>query len=417
MVLTPLLLTGAWLASGEGNRQMDVGIVRQQLSGQSGFACAGGRCNDEEMAGHICVRELRMTNRNTPPPPQPAFALCLIAWQQSHGRHDLPWQNTTDPYRIWLSEIMLQQTQVSTVTGYYLRFIARFPTLADLAAAPQNAVLELWAGLGYYARARNLHACAQAVLRDYGGQFPCDPALIAELPGIGRSTAAAIAAFAFGVRAAILDGNVKRVLCRVFGIEGFPGSSAVEKQLWTLAESLLPGSNIESYTQGLMDLGSSLCRRGQPDCAPCPMRKDCVAYRQGRQGELPAAKPRKVTPERQCRVVILSDGQSLLLERRPPSGIWGGLLALPELSESEAPESAAVRLGYRPLCLLAAEELPSVRHVFTHFKLTIRPCLVEVACGPEVRSAAPYEWLPWRDVGLAALPAPLKRLLLAVRRA
>ncbi len=342
----------------------------------------------------------------------PTFAQRLIAWQKSHGRHDLPWQNTGDAYRIWLSEIMLQQTQVSTVTAYYLRFVDRFPTLADLAAAPQNEVLELWAGLGYYARARNLHACAQAVVSRHGGQFPRDPALIAELPGIGRSTAAAIAAFAYGVRAAILDGNVKRVLCRAFAISGFPGTSAVDKQLWALAESLLPASDIESYTQGLMDLGSSLCRRGKPDCAPCPLRSQCLAYRDGLQGELPTPKPRKTIPERLSRVLLISDGRHVLLERRPQSGIWGGLLALPELADSEDALTGAARLGFTPL---ASQPLPAIVHVFTHFRLTIEPTQVSVAKDMTLRNSAPYEWLDWSQVGLAALPTPLKRLLLMQR--
>lgn len=342
----------------------------------------------------------------------PTFAQRLIAWQKSHGRHDLPWQNTGDAYRIWLSEIMLQQTQVSTVTAYYLRFVERFPTLADLAAAPQNEVLELWAGLGYYARARNLHACAQAVVSRHGGQFPRDPALIAELPGIGRSTAAAIAAFAYGVRAAILDGNVKRVLCRAFAIAGFPGASAVDKQLWTLAESLLPAKDIESYTQGLMDLGSSLCRRGKPDCGPCPLRSQCLAYRDGLQGELPTPKPRKAVPERQSRVVLLATDSHLLLERRPQSGIWGGLLALPELADSEDALTGAARLGLSPL---ASQPLPAIVHVFTHFRLTIVPWQVSVAPTNALRDSAPYEWLPWTKIGHAALPAPIKRLLLAAR--
>jgi A/G-specific adenine glycosylase len=340
------------------------------------------------------------------------FAPRLIAWQRSHGRHDLPWQNTSDPYRVWLSEIMLQQTQVATVTAYYQRFIERYPSIADLAAAPLPQVLELWAGLGYYARARNLHACAQAIVAAHGGSFPRSPATIAELPGIGRSTAAAIAAFSFGTRAAILDGNVKRVLCRAFGIDGFPGSSQVERRLWALAETLLPSTDIESYTQGLMDLGSLLCRRGKPDCAACSLRADCVAYRDGRQGELPAAKPRKAIPERHSRVLILSDGERLLLERRPPSGIWGGLLALPECVGNEDALAGTARLGHKGL---ASHALPCVQHVFTHFKLTIEPWLVQVAASPAAHEAAPYEWITWPEVGQAALPAPLKRLLLAAR--
>src|ERR1700739_3432699 len=225
------------------------------------------------------------------------FAPRLITWQREHGRHDLPWQNTRDPYRVWLSEIMLQQTQVSTVIPYYARFLERFPDVAALAAAPLDDVMTLWAGLGYYSRARNLHRCAQAVVEARGGAFPSSVEALAELPGIGRSTAAAIASFAFGARATILDGNVKRVLARVFGGEGFPGEKKVENVMWLLAESLLPvnatDDDISAYTQGLMDFGATLCARGKPDCLRCPFAVDCVANVTGGQAELPEACPRK----------------------------------------------------------------------------------------------------------------------------
>ncbi|MCH2221614.1 MAG: A/G-specific adenine glycosylase, partial [Dechloromonas sp.] len=207
------------------------------------------------------------------------FTEQLITWQKVAGRHDLPWQNTRDAYRIWLSEIMLQQTQVGTVIPYYLRFLDSFPTVEALAAAPIEAVIEHWAGLGYYARARNLHRCAQQVATHFGGKFPANANELAELPGIGRSTAAAVAAFAFGQRAAILDGNVKRVLCRQFGIDGFPGQAAIHRKLWDLAESLLPEGDIERYTQGLMDLGATLCTRSRPRCDDCPVAAGCVARR------------------------------------------------------------------------------------------------------------------------------------------
>ena len=226
------------------------------------------------------------------------FAKNLIVWQKQQGRHDLPWQGGRDAYRVWLSEIMLQQTQVTTVIPYYRRFLESFPEVTALAQAPLNTVLEHWAGLGYYARARNLHRCAQLVSDEYGGQFPQTPEALAGLPGIGRSTAAAIAVFAFGARAAILDGNVKRVLARCFGIEGFPGAAPVERSLWALAETLLPEQEIEAYTQGLMDLGASLCARNKPQCAVCPQQALCVACREGRQGELPLRRPTKVLPER-----------------------------------------------------------------------------------------------------------------------
>ncbi|MDR0577811.1 MAG: A/G-specific adenine glycosylase [Candidatus Accumulibacter sp.] len=336
-----------------------------------------------------------------------AFAARLIRWQERHGRHDLPWQRTRDAYRVWLSEIMLQQTQVATVIPYYRRFLQRFPDVAALAAAPVDAVLEAWAGLGYYARARNLHRCAQTIAAEHAGRFPRDPARLAGLPGIGRSTAAAIGVFAFGIRAAILDGNVKRVLARHFGVEGFPGSAPVERNLWRLAESLLPSTRIETYTQGLMDLGATVCARAHPSCADCPLRADCVARRDGRQAELPAARPARARLEREMRVLALTDGRRVLLERRPPLGIWGGLLALPELIGEDAGEFAR-RRGFR---LLRTRELPPLRHAFSHFRLTLRPCLCRID-GIARRLGEPgWEWLALDEIDSAALPAPILRIL------
>ena len=338
------------------------------------------------------------------------FSGRLIDWQIRHGRHGLPWQGTRDAYRVWLSEIMLQQTQVSSVIPYYQRFLARFPSLETLAGAPLEAVLEAWAGLGYYARARNLHRCAQIVVSEHAGQFPRDAERAALLPGIGRSTAAAICAFAFGSRCAILDGNVKRVLARCFGIEGFPGSAAVEREMWALAESLLPEEGIESYTQGLMDLGSSLCTRHKPFCGGCPMHDLCVARRSGRQAELPVARPRKTLPERESSVLVLVDGERVLLERRPPSGIWGGLLALPECLPDKV-EAFALHHA----CLVRSRvELPPVKHTFTHFHLHIRPvlCRIERQADQLMEPAAfGWEWLPLSSLADAALPTPIRRLL------
>ncbi|MDR2881621.1 MAG: A/G-specific adenine glycosylase, partial [Azoarcus sp.] len=259
----------------------------------------------------------------------------LIAWQHNHGRHGLPWQGTRDPYRIWLSEIMLQQTQVATVIPYYARFLERFPDAATLAAAPVEEVMALWSGLGYYARARNLHRAACAVMEEHGGHFPVTATVLAGLPGIGRSTAAAIAAFASSERTAILDGNVKRVLCRVFGIEGFPGERAVEERLWALAESLLPenAEDIGIYIQAQMDLGATVCTRTRPNCEACPLATQCVAHATKRVAELPTARSRKTPPRRTTRMAVVMLGNSVLLERRPPAGIWGGLLTLPEIPE------------------------------------------------------------------------------------
>uniref|UniRef100_UPI0035C9E083 A/G-specific adenine glycosylase n=1 Tax=uncultured Caballeronia sp. TaxID=1827198 RepID=UPI0035C9E083 len=296
------------------------------------------------------------------------FSTRLIAWQRVHGRHDLPWQNTRDAYRIWLSEIMLQQTQVSTVIPYYARFLERFPDVDTLAAAPVDDVMALWAGLGYYSRARNLHRCADVVATEHGGAFPRTVDELAELPGIGRSTAAAIASFAYGARATILDGNVKRVLARVFGVEGFPGEKKVENAMWTLAESLLPDAahkdEVTAYTQGLMDLGATLCVRGKPDCARCPFAPDCVANVTGRQKQLPTARPKKTVPTRKTWMLVLQDGDTVLLEKRPPTGIWGGLWSLPEAADEDALIAVAHSLGGTD----TLQRLSPFTHTFTHFK-------------------------------------------------
>ena len=339
------------------------------------------------------------------------FSRELVAWQKRHGRHDLPWQRTRDAYRIWLSEIMLQQTQVATVIPYYQRFLARFPSVEALASAPLDAVLESWSGLGYYARARNLHRCAQAIVEAHGGCFPAEPERLAALPGIGRSTAAAIAVFAFGARAAILDGNVKRVLSRCFGIETVMGAAA-ERNLWALAESLLPDESLEAYTQGLMDLGATLCVRGKPDCARCPLAAKCVALSEGRQAELPTPRLRKVLPEREIHVLLLTDGDSVLMEKRPAVGIWGGLLSLPERAWALA-ETFATSQGCR---LGACGMLEPLRHQFTHFALTIRVLRCEVQRLGQVAEPDQWVWLSLSDIERAALPAPIRTLLATQNR-
>ena len=342
----------------------------------------------------------------------PTFAERLIVWQRRHGRHDLPWQRTRDAYRVWLSEIMLQQTQVTTVIPYYRRFIERFPSVAALADAPIGGVLECWAGLGYYARARNLHRCAQTLVAEHGGQFPATPQALAALPGIGRSTAAAICVFAFGARAAILDGNVKRVLARGFGIEGYPGEACIEKEMWALAESLLPCRHIEAYTQGLMDLGSLVCTRSRPSCEACPMAEICIARRDGRQAELPTRRPAKALPGREASLIVLCDDRRVLLERRPFVGIWGGLLALPECPSVDA-EAFARRQGCR---VLETEAMPALRHTFSHFRLTMKPFLCRVEAKERLAGEPGYEWLDFDAVETAALPTPVRRVLLSVPR-
>lgn len=335
------------------------------------------------------------------------FSAQLVLWQKEHGRHDLPWQDTPSAYRVWLSEIMLQQTQVKTVIPYYGRFLERFPDLCSLAQAPLGSVLELWAGLGYYARARNLHRCAQVVMGDYSGDFPADPQVMMRLPGIGRSTAAAIGVFAFGIRAAILDGNVKRVLARHFGIEGFPGSAQIERGMWALADSLLPQTELREYTQGLMDLGSMVCTRRNPACGYCPMYDSCVARREKRQLELPTPRPKKVIPERETGLLILTDGQRVLLERRPPLGIWGGMLSLPEGGVAEARE-----LSRRYACrLLGMRASAAIRHSFSHFHLHIHTLLCTIERSNSLVAESGWEWVDYEAIETVALPAPIRRLL------
>ena len=358
----------------------------------------------------------------------PSFAATLVAWQKEHGRHGLPWQNTRDAYLVWLSEIMLQQTQVSAVLGYYARFLARFPTLQSLASAPVEDVMAQWAGLGYYTRARNLHKCAQRVVAEYGGVFPSDPALLAELPGIGRSTAAAIAAFSSGRRAAIMDGNVKRVFARVFGIDTFPGERKTEEAMWARAEALAPHEGIEAYTQGLMDMGATLCTRSKPACERCPMQARCIAHASGRTAELPVRKPKKVSPEKDAHMLLLLDRGQVLLEQRPASGIWGGLLSLPELSghtmltdhgeravpgAASQPDDAAIAAAVAAFGVMESlERLMPVVHVFTHYKLHIKPLLVTLSTRAALASEGRYVWLDAAAVAEAALPAPIKKILL-----
>lgn len=340
-----------------------------------------------------------------------SFAGRVIAWQRRHGRHDLPWQGTRDAYRVWLSEVMLQQTQVATVIPYYQRFLARFPGVDSLAAAPAEEVMSLWAGLGYYSRARNLHACAKAVVAQHGGEFPRSAAALTELPGIGESTAAAIAAFAFGERAAILDGNVKRVFARHFGVAGWPGATAVAKQLWAIAAAELPARGIEPYTQGLMDLGATVCTRGTPACAACPVATSCAALQQDRIAELPAPRPRRERPVRVATIAVLLDGDAVLLEQRPGSGIWGGLLALPEFAADLDEDGLAAAVGERlGLALRGARPLPEIVHDFTHYRFVMQPWVARVA-GPVALAEPVGRWLPLTQVGEAPLPAPLRRLL------
>src|SRR5262245_49375942 len=338
-----------------------------------------------------------------------SLAARLIAWQKRHGRHDLPWQGTRDPYRIWLSEVMLQQTQVATVIPYYRRFVERFPDIAALAAAPLDEVMRLWAGLGYYSRARNLHRAAQAVTGRHGGRFPERFEEVAALPGIGRSTAGAILVFAQGIRHPILDGNVKRVLARLFGIRGYPGEKRVADRLWRRAEELLPARGIEPYTQGLMDLGAGVCARARPRCDACPWSAACVARRRGLVAAIPARKPRKALPEKSTTMLALTRAGEVLLEKRPPAGIWGGMWSLPEAARDiEVAGYCREKFG---ASVIAIDKLPPVAHGFTHYKLDIFPIRLTVG-KLAARAAEPgLVWLPLEEARAAAIPAPVKRIL------
>jgi A/G-specific adenine glycosylase len=330
-----------------------------------------------------------------------SFATRLVAWQRAHGRHALPWQNTRDPYRVWLSEIMLQQTQVSTVLGYYERFLAKFPSVVELAAAPSDQVMALWSGLGYYSRARNLHACAQAVARDHGGVFPSTSAALAELPGIGPSTAAAIASFCFGERIAIFDGNVKRVAARWAGFEADLASSKNAKALQAQVQTWVPatGADMPAFTQGLMDLGATLCTARKPSCLLCPVSADCVARRDGRTEALPhAIKKLKRSAQSWWLLWQRNAAGEWLLEQRPDGGIWRGLFAPPVFaSEAEAMQFA----GKRRVDSSSAE-----LHKLTHLDLHLHHWVLPAPLGSQLGAFS-------TEAALAlGLPAPVRRFLI-----
>ncbi len=351
---------------------------------------------------------------------QHIFAEQILDWFVTHGRHDLPWQKNPTPYRVWVSEIMLQQTQVATVIPYFQRFMARFPDVHALAAAPVDQVLHLWTGLGYYARARNLHKTAQQVCAEHRGRFPDSVEKLESLPGIGRSTAGAIAALALHIRAPILDGNVKRVLTRYFAIAGFPESSAVKARLWELAESLVPDSGIAAYTQAMMDLGATLCTRSQPDCERCPLSDRCQALAADAIATYPGKKPRQDKPVKAVQMIILRNERGeVLLEKRADTGIWGGLYSLPEqplpkpTGQGEAKAPSKVEFNGLSCDLTVAIRLPEVRHSFTHYHLDILPLLVEAEPTTDAAAADSDRWLWYAldhslEVGLAA---PVKKLL------
>jgi len=341
--------------------------------------------------------------------PQP-FAERLLAWFDVEGRHDLPWQHPRAAYRVWLAEVMLQQTQVTTVIPYFTRFVDRFPDFAALAAAPIDDVLALWAGLGYYARARNLHAAARAVVAEHGGVMPRSLDAVQALPGVGRSTAGAILAQAYGERHAILDGNVKRVLARHGAIAGWPGQPAVARELWALSERYLPTARLADYTQAIMDLGATLCSARAPACVRCPIAEDCAAYRSDRIAEFPASKPAKARPRRSCRVLLVEDAAgALLIERRPPAGIWGGLWCPPLCDDDDTPATVlAERYGLQAEPIAT---LPPLKHVFTHFELTLQPLRLRAKAADGVAEHADRRWLKLHDREGHGLPAPIAIIL------
>lgn len=341
------------------------------------------------------------------------FAERLLRWYKQHGRFDLPWQQDKSLYRSWVSEIMLQQTQVATVIPYFERFMQRFPDCDRLAQASLDDVLLLWAGLGYYSRARNLHKAALLIVKHHQGKFPQQYEAVLALPGIGPSTAGAVLAQVLGQRQTILDGNVKRVLARYLAIDGWPGQAAVEKQLWQWAEAYTPEENVADYTQAIMDLGATVCTRSSAKCELCPLEGDCKARLQERVSELPAKKPKKVLPVRHKRLLIIrNETGAYLMEKRPPAGIWGGLWSLPELA-MEQPVAEIVKQNWQ-LIVNNYNDLPVFRHTFSHFHLDITPCEVEVE--PVVQAVAedePYQW--HLDITKLALAAPVSSILLTAK--
>lgn len=337
------------------------------------------------------------------------FSAAIVRWYQVSGRKTLPWQQDINPYKVWVSEIMLQQTQVSTVIDYYQRFIQRFADIQQLAQAPLDEVLHLWTGLGYYSRARNLHKTAQIICQDYTGNFPSSVDALSKLPGIGRSTAGAIVSLSMQVRAPILDGNVKRVLARYSAELEHPGTSAATKRLWLLAEQLTPEQGFAQYNQAMMDMGATLCTRSRPQCDSCPVRKGCSALKQNLQQSLPVPRPKKQLPKKTSIMLIISDPQQqVMLYQRPPQGLWGGLFSLPELDDLAQLDAF---MHKHQLKSLDQQPLPPLTHKFSHFELTIEPWLIQLAEQPICLAESGWFWYNTKLPQAIGLAAPIKKLL------
>ena len=341
----------------------------------------------------------------------PTFAQTVIAWQKQAGRHDLPWQNTRDPYPIWLSEVMLQQTQVASVIPYFERFMARFPNIKALAQASEEDVLTLWSGLGYYARARNLQRAAQQIMAQHGGTFPSHFNQILELSGVGRSTAGAIAVFAWGEAHPILDGNVKRVLARVFALPGHPGTPIVAALFWKTANQLLPKRHLEAYTQGLMDIGATVCTQRNPKCEAFPLKPACAAHATQTMNKYPESKPRSgVRPQKEFQMLLVFNGRSLLLERRPAKGIWAGLWCFPEAEMHEDPVTVLKkRWGIQTQLV---DTWPVLRHALTHRQLIVTPRRLTAK---DSTLPAGLLWMDVEDIAGAAVPVPVRKILKLLR--
>jgi len=350
-------------------------------------------------------------NTNVPQTNPEWFNQQVLSWHENNGRKDLPWQCHLTPYRVWVSEIMLQQTQVSTVVPYYLKFMERFPDLTALANASLDEVLRYWSGLGYYARGRNLHKTAQIIDSRFQGEFPRQIDVLKSFPGIGRSTAGAILAIACNQRHAILDGNVKRVLTRFNAIEGWPAKTDVARRLWALAEHYTPQHNIARYTQAIMDLGATLCRRARPDCNKCPLAVACSARLQNRAEDFPTPRPSKALPVRKtCMLVLVNDNGEVLLEKRPPAGIWGGLWSLPEYSSDDEVHVWGKRYLHNDIKVIG--HWPAMRHTFSHFHLEITPIHGRVTLtNPSIMDDDLHVWYNPKDVGARGVAAPIARLI------